>query len=56
MPQRKHKPEEIIGKLREVEIVLVRAPGTSEAMTFFHCQSAYKDEGERSARTGATDM
>nr|WP_282432726.1 hypothetical protein [Sphingomonas populi] len=26
MPSKKHKPEKIIGKLREVEIVLVRIP------------------------------
>jgi putative transposase len=30
MPARKHKPEEIIGKLREVEIVLGQG-GTTEA-------------------------
>jgi len=26
MPSKKHKPEEIIGKLREVEIVLAQGP------------------------------
>jgi putative transposase len=31
MPSRKHKPEEIIGKLREVEIVLAQGPSTAEA-------------------------
>ena len=31
MPARKHKPEEIIGKLREVEIVLGHGGTTAEA-------------------------
>ena len=31
MPSKKHKPEEIIGKLREVEIVLAQAGTTAEA-------------------------
>src|SRR3546814_17713039 len=31
MPARKHKPEEIIGKLREVEIVLGQGGTTAEA-------------------------
>ena len=31
MPSRKHKPEEIIGKLREVEIVLAQGASTAEA-------------------------
>ena len=31
MPFKKHKPEEIIGKLREVEIVLAQGASTSEA-------------------------
>ena len=31
MPARKHKPEEIIGKLREVEIVLGQGGSTVEA-------------------------
>ena len=31
MPARKHKPEEIIGKLREVEIVLGQGGSTAEA-------------------------
>ena len=31
MPGRKHTPEEIIGKLREVEIVLAQGPSTAEA-------------------------
>jgi transposase-like protein len=31
MPGKKHKPEEIIGKLREVEIVLAQGASTAEA-------------------------
>ncbi len=31
MPAKKHKPEEIIGKLRQVEIVLGQGGGTAEA-------------------------
>lgn len=31
MPARKHKPEEIIGKLREVEIMLGQGGTTAEA-------------------------
>jgi len=31
MPFKKHKPEEIIGKLREVEIVLAQGASTAEA-------------------------
>ena len=31
MPSKKHKPEEIIGKLREVEIVLAQGATTAEA-------------------------
>ena len=31
MPSKKHKPEEIIGKLREVEIVLAQGVSTAEA-------------------------
>lgn len=31
MPSKKHKPEEIIGKLREVEIVLAQGASTVEA-------------------------
>ncbi len=31
MPSQKHKPEEIIGKLREVEIVLGQGGTTGEA-------------------------
>ena len=31
MPSKKHKPEEIIGKLREVEIVLAQGASTAEA-------------------------
>ena len=31
MPSKKHKPEEIIGKLREVEIVLAHGASTAEA-------------------------
>ncbi|MBJ2153744.1 IS3 family transposase, partial [Paracoccus sp. IB05] len=31
MPSKKHKPEEIIGKLREVEIVLAPGASTAEA-------------------------
>ncbi len=31
MPAKKHKPEEIIGKLREVEIVLGQGGTTAEA-------------------------
>ncbi len=31
MPSKKHKPEEIIGKLREVEIVLGQGGTTAEA-------------------------
>lgn len=31
MPSKKHKPEEIIGKLREVEIVLAQGGTTAEA-------------------------
>ena len=31
MPNKKHKPEEIIGKLREVEIVLAQGASTAEA-------------------------
>ena len=31
MPIKKHKPEEIIGKLREVEIVLAQGASTAEA-------------------------
>jgi transposase-like protein len=30
MPSKKHKPEEIIGKLREVEIVLGQGGATAE--------------------------
>lgn len=30
MPSKKHKPEEIIGKLREVEIVLAQGASTAE--------------------------
>jgi putative transposase len=30
MPSKKHKPEEIIGKLREVEIVLAQSGTTAE--------------------------
>ena len=31
MPSKKHKPEEIIGKLREVEIVLAQGASMAEA-------------------------
>jgi len=31
MPSKKHNPEEIIGKLREVEIVLAQGASTAEA-------------------------
>ena len=31
MPSKKHKPEEIIGKLREVEIALAQGISTAEA-------------------------
>lgn len=31
MPSKKHKPEEIIGKLREVEIVLAQGGSTAAA-------------------------
>ena len=31
MPFKKHKPEDIIGKLREVEIVLAQGASTAEA-------------------------
>ena len=31
MPSKKHKPEEIIGKLREVEIVLAQGASSAEA-------------------------
>jgi|GEM_PF-3493902 putative transposase len=31
MPSQKHKSEEIIGRLREVEIVLAQEPSTAEA-------------------------
>jgi len=31
MPSKKHKPEEIIGKLREVEIVLAQGASTAAA-------------------------
>ncbi len=31
MPFKKHKPEEIIGKLREAEIVLAQGASTPEA-------------------------
>jgi putative transposase len=31
MPSKKHKPEEIIGKLREVEIVLAQGASTAKA-------------------------
>ena len=31
MPSKRHKPEEIIGKLREVEIVLAQGSSTAEA-------------------------
>jgi len=31
MPFKKHKPEEIVGKLREVEIVLAQGASTAEA-------------------------
>jgi transposase-like protein len=31
MPSKKHKPEEIIGKMREVEIVLAQGASTAEA-------------------------
>jgi transposase-like protein len=31
MPSKKHKPEEIMGKLREVEIVLAQGASTAEA-------------------------
>ncbi|EQB10691.1 hypothetical protein RLDS_06250 [Sphingobium lactosutens DS20] len=31
MPSKKHKPEEIIGKLREIEIVLAQGASTAEA-------------------------
>ena len=31
MPFRKHKPEEVIGKLREAEIVLAQGASTAEA-------------------------
>jgi transposase-like protein len=31
MPSKKHKPEEIIGKLREVQIVLAQGASTAEA-------------------------
>ena len=31
MPFKKHKPEEIIGKLREIEIVLAQGASTAEA-------------------------
>ena len=31
MPSKKHMPEEIIGKLREVEIVLAQGASTAEA-------------------------
>ena len=31
MPFKKHKPEEIVGKLREVEIVLAQGVSTAEA-------------------------
>lgn len=31
MPSKKHRPEEIIGKLREAEVVLAREATTAEA-------------------------
>lgn len=39
MPSKKHKPEEIIGKLREVEIVLGQGGTTAgRKCTFLCCQ------------------
>ncbi len=49
MPAEKHKPEEIIGKLREVEIVLGQGGTTAEAcrriavseQTYYRCRKEY---------------
>ncbi|WP_066701223.1 transposase [Sphingobium amiense] len=35
MPNKKHKPEEIIGKLREVEIALAQGASTAEACRLY---------------------
>ena len=44
MPFKKHKPEDIIGKLREVEIVLAQGTSTAEAC---RRQSASRQEQAR---------
>ena len=51
MPSKKHKPEEIIGKLREVEIVLAQGASTAEAcrrigvseQTYYRWRKEYGD-------------
>ena len=51
MPSKKHKPEEIIGKLREVEIVLGQGGTTAEAcrriavseQTYYRWRKEYGD-------------
>lgn len=40
MPSKKHKPEEIIGKLREVEIVLGQGETTAEGCRQFPASRA----------------
>jgi hypothetical protein len=59
MPFKKHKPEEIIGKLREAEIVLAQGGSTAEAcrriavseQTYYRGQGIWWPED----RSGAAD-
>ena len=39
MPSKKHRPEEIIGKLREAEVVLAQRATTAESRTGIRCQA-----------------
>ncbi len=58
MPSKKHKPEEIIGKLREVEIVLGQGGTAAEAcrriavteQTYYRWRKEYALLGKRRSR------
>ena len=58
MPSKKHKPEEIIGKLREVEIVLAQGGTTAEAcrriavteQTYYRWRKEYGGMGTEQVR------
>ena len=61
MPSKKHKPEEIIGKLREVEIVLAQGATTAEAcrriavseQTYYRWRKEYGGLKTEQARRGS---